>query len=1090
MRHLPLSPVASTRPSHVALLLFFFAALTLRIEPARGAIVTWDGGGENNNWSAARNWAGDSAPAANDSLVFDGFARLSPSNDLAAATAFNGVTFGANAGAFILSGNSVTLEGNIVDQTPVLTQTINLPLLLNATRSVQVTDNGALTISGVISGGTAGLTKVGNGLLTLSGVNAFGGALTVNAGIVSVGSDTNLGAVPGSALPARIVLDGGTLRATSNFAINANRGMAIGPSTGTGFGTIDVVSGATLTYAGVIANNGSGTGGLTKTSFGSLTLSGANTYTGPTLVKVGTLTLDFTQSTSPAANIISPTSTLTLGGSNAGLGGTSFAALTMTGGSGNNVQTFNGTAIDIGPAIIRANSGGGGSATLNLGALSHIPGGVLNFVRPASGAITTTTPNTNGILGGWATVGTGATVGAITVGNDWAAVDGSGNIVPYSGHVNYVSGSNIAALPNAAAANVRINNGSAGNVTIDLPGAGTTTDINSLQFSEAAGRSIVIGAGNTLRLGSSGGIFRSDAGTAAITWTLGTSTGGANGVQNEGTLTAGGAANTPGELVFTINAPSQTAGSLNVEVLVTDNGTGAVSVVKAGPGSMKFRGNNTYSGGTYILQGRFQLAGSEIGAANPGGWGTGPIFVMPGAQAFPSGAGTTPIMNNWFLAGNGISDNVGAIRLSNNGDLAGTITLIGDTRLGGGGANAASGGGGIISGKITGPFNLDFGAVGNSGGGHNVAILRNPANDWTGNTTIVGRTGAAAGNTRLVIGADEVVPHGVGKGNLIIGNAGNTASTTTLDLNGFSETINGLSSAGTAALGFVQNNAFGTTSTLSVGDYDQTSTFDGLIQDGVGTVGLTKIGAGILTLTAANSYTGETNINNGTLLITGAAAGLAPAGVIKVNSAAAGAGTLAGTAPIGNVTVAANAGVMIARIAPGGSGAAGSIGTLTLASLTMNGGDLQFDLATPAASDRIDVTGNATFAAPSTISPGPLGAAGTYTILAAPGGLTLTVPPTINPPANTRSNFALDTSSTPNSMKLVVTGGPKSLSWTGASNSTWDLVNSTNWSDGAVAEKFFTGDAVTFSDGPGQSEYHAFDIAPPGRRDDQQRREQ
>src|SRR4029453_9467459 len=202
--------------------------------------------------------------------------------------------------------------------------------------------------------------------------------------------------------------------------------------------------------------------------------------------------------------------------------------------------------------------------------------------------------------------------------------------------------------------------------------------INTIQFTEAAARSIVIGLNNTLRLGKSGGIFRSDAMTAGITWQLGTPSG-TTGVQNEGTLTAGGAPDTPGEIVFTINAPSQTAGSLNVEVKVTDNGTGAVSVVKAGPGSMKFRGNNAYTGGTYILQGRFQLAGSEIGAANPDGWGTGPIYVMPGAQAFPSGAGSTPITNAWFLAGNGISDNVGAIRLSSGGELAGPITLIGDT---------------------------------------------------------------------------------------------------------------------------------------------------------------------------------------------------------------------------------------------------------------------------------------------------------------------------------------------------------------------------------------------------------------------------
>jgi autotransporter-associated beta strand protein len=1037
------------------------------------AIVVWDGGGVNDNWSTARNWVGDTAPVANDALQFDGFARLTPANDFTANTAFNGLTFTASAGAFTLSGNTITLGGDIADNTAVLTQTINLPLVLSATRTVAVTSNGFLVLGGTISGASSGLTKTGSGLLTLTGNNSFGGPLVINAGAVSVSSDGNLGAAPAAATAGQLVIDGGTLRTTTTFTINANRGISVGPSTGTGTGTIDVTTGTTVTYGGVIANNGAGTGGLTKSSFGGLTLSGANTYTGPTAVLVGTLTLDFTQPTSPVSNIISSSSALTLGGSNAGLGGTSFAALTMMGGASANTQTFNGTTIDIGPAIVRANSSGAGSATLNLGALTHNPGGVVNFVRPTIGNINTTTPNTNGIIGGWATVGTGAQAAGITVGNEWAAVDGSGNIVPFAGHLNYATGSNIGnVLLYPPGSNVRINNGSSGDVTVDTPNAGTTTDINTLQFSEAAARSIRIGTNNTLRLGKSGGIFRSDAITAGVVWVIGTSTGGANGIPNDGTLTAGGAPDTSGEIVFTINAPSQTNGGLNVEVKVADNGTGAVSVVKAGPGSMKFRGKNTYSGGTYILQGRFQLAGSELGAANanPDGFGTGPIFVMPGGQAFPSGVGTTtPITNAWFLAGNGISDNVGAIRLSNGGELSGLMTLIGDTRLGGGGANNSSGaaGGGRITGKITGPFNLDFGAAGNSGSGHNVAIISNPANDWTGNTTIVGRTGTDPGNTRLVLGANEVIPNGVGKGNVIIGNANNTASTTTLDLNGFNETINGLSSAGTVTMGFVQNGG-AVPSTLTIGDYDQTSVFAGVIQDGaagVGGVGITKIGSGILTLSGTNTYTGETNVNAGTLAITGAGAGLSATGVVNVNSSATAAGTLSGTGAVGLVTLAANTGSQIATIAPGATGAFGTVGTLTMASLTVNGGNLQFDLVNPgpSASDFIDVTGAASFNAASTISPGPLGAAGTYTLLTAAGGLTLTVPPTINAPANTRSTFALNTG-TPNSLKLDVAGGPKALTWTGATNSTWDVVNTTNWTDGAIAEKFFNNDSVTFTD--------------------------
>jgi hypothetical protein len=42
--------------------------------------------------------------------------------------------------------------------------------------------------------------------------------------------------------------------------------------------------------------------------------------------------------------------------------------------------------------------------------------------------------------------------------------------------------------------------------------------------------------------------------------------------------------------------------------------------------------------------------------------------------------------------------------------------------------------------------------------------------------------------------------------------------------------------------------------------------------------------------------------------------------------------------------------------------------------------------------------------------------------------------------------------------------GRKSLTWTGATNSTWDVVNTTNWTDGALPEKFFTGDLVSFTD--------------------------
>ena len=60
-------------------------------------------------------------------------------------------------------------------------------------------------------------------------------------------------------------------------------------------------------------------------------------------------------------------------------------------------------------------------------------------------------------------------------------------------------------------------------------------------------------------------------------------------------------------------------------------------------------------------------------------------------------------------------------------------------------------------------------------------VLTNTANDYTGGTTVTAGT--------LKLGASGVIPDGAGKGNVSLSG--------TLELNGFSETINGLSGTGT-----------------------------------------------------------------------------------------------------------------------------------------------------------------------------------------------------------------------------------------------------------------------------------------------------
>jgi autotransporter-associated beta strand protein len=78
--------------------------------------------------------------------------------------------------------------------------------------------------------------------------------------------------------------------------IHANRGIAIGPASGAGAAEFLTYPNTTLTYNGVIANNGAGVGTLVKagrpnTGEGELALGGVNTYTGGTLIQGGTVRL-------------------------------------------------------------------------------------------------------------------------------------------------------------------------------------------------------------------------------------------------------------------------------------------------------------------------------------------------------------------------------------------------------------------------------------------------------------------------------------------------------------------------------------------------------------------------------------------------------------------------------------------------------------------------------------------------------------------------------------------------------------------------------------------------------------------------------
>jgi autotransporter-associated beta strand protein len=158
-----------------------------------------------------------------------------------------------------------------------------IALATTGTPALSITNSSTGSITGIISGTNATLTKAGAGTLTLSGANTYGGATTVNNGVLSISSDTNLGSMPGSVVIASVVLDGGALQATENLTLHSNRGVLLGAAGG----GLAATTGVELKYAGSIGGaytltiNGGG-------QSGQVTLSGSNAYSA-TVIATGTL---------------------------------------------------------------------------------------------------------------------------------------------------------------------------------------------------------------------------------------------------------------------------------------------------------------------------------------------------------------------------------------------------------------------------------------------------------------------------------------------------------------------------------------------------------------------------------------------------------------------------------------------------------------------------------------------------------------------------------------------------------------------------------------------------------------------------------
>jgi autotransporter-associated beta strand protein len=205
-----------------------------------------------------------------------------------------GITSPAETGAVSITslsgGGSLTVTNGSLSGTSLSLAQFNTSADTTVTASTGLTVAPATgttdTIAGVLAGAGT-FSKNGAGTTVLSGTNTFAGATTVAAGTLSISADSNLGTAPSSATVGSLVFSGGSLSVTDTMTLATTRGVTLG----TNVVTINVAAEKVLTYGGVMANASGVTATLTKAGAGTLTLTGANTYTGGTNINSGTLSV-------------------------------------------------------------------------------------------------------------------------------------------------------------------------------------------------------------------------------------------------------------------------------------------------------------------------------------------------------------------------------------------------------------------------------------------------------------------------------------------------------------------------------------------------------------------------------------------------------------------------------------------------------------------------------------------------------------------------------------------------------------------------------------------------------------------------------
>ncbi|MDR6635759.1 fibronectin-binding autotransporter adhesin [Phyllobacterium sp. 1468] len=883
-----------------------------------------------------------------------GRVALTGVNSYAGGTTLSGGTLAINSvanggvassiGASSAASSNLVIESGTLEYTGLGAGTTDRGFTLvngGPSRTIQVTSGAAnLSFGGVVVGpDDASLTKSGAGTLTLANAaNTYTGVTTVSAGTLSVNTLANGGVASGigasSADSANLVLQNtGGLQYTGG-TVSSDRGFTLGA----GGGRIDVSApAAALTLSGVAT----GAGGLIKEGAGTLVLSGSNSYTGGTTISAGTLRAGSVQAfgSQTALMTVNAGATLDLAGfantvgALSGGGNVILGSATLTSGGVNG--TFTGTISGSG-GFTRM---GGGTQTITgcnnsyTGATTVNGGGTLSVNCLANGGLASGigasgSASSNLVLTGGTLAYTGTNV---TTNRGFTLAGGDGGI-------NVSSGTTTLGFTGQVTGAGRLRKFGPG--TLILSGTnnyslGTVVDAGTLR------------AGSASAFGSSGMAFNSADATLDLA-------GNNNSVLNLQSLVAGAGHVLLGGATLTI-----TNGS-NLNYSGTIDGAGSV-LKSGGPGAAQVLAgcNSGYTGSTTVTSGWLQVVcltnggtNSSIGASTSG---AGNLVLNGGTLQYVGAGGSTDRQFTLGASGGGLdASGPGAINFTSTAPVA--LTGSGSRTLTLAGSNI---GDNTLSARLDDPAG---GVTALTKTGTGTWVLKNPASTYTGVTTI---NGGVLGVDKLANGgaASSIGASSAAASNLVIGNGSTLrytgAGDTTNRLFTLSSGVTFIESSGTGAVVFTDTGPVtlaGTNQARTIalgGTNTGNNTLAGSIGNaGTGITTLAKNDSGTWVLTGNNTFTGNTVINNGNLMIgNGGTSGNAGAGNVIVNAPTSTlsfnrsdtfnfTGTLSGPGSIAQVgtgtTVLTSAGNAIGATSIG-AGTLQVNGALTTATIAMNG---------------------------------------------------------------------------------------------------------------------------------------------------------